>query len=330
VLRSDRLDFADGTQLANDLDNADVLEALDQRMRGRSLRGGCYLQGGFCLGSASFYDWLAGLDGEEYDGLAMDRISQVNQLRRGEETLAAAQRHEARFFNTCMIATALGAAASDAVEDGRVVSGVGGQYNFVAMSFALDDARSILMLRSTRSSNGEISSNIRWSYGHTTIPRHLRDIYVTEYGIADLRGKTDEECVCAMIAISDSRFQQTLVNDAIHARKLPKDFIIPVAWKGNSPSALRSQLKPARTSGLLPDYPFGSDFNEIESRLLPALGWLKATVSRRSRWPTLLVAIIKPGRVDAEALERMGLANPKSMKHRVMARLVAAALNRSQ
>ena len=31
-------------------------------------------------------------------------------------------------------------------------------------------------------------SNIRWSYGHTTIPRHLRDMVVTEYGVADLRG----------------------------------------------------------------------------------------------------------------------------------------------
>ncbi len=330
VLRNDRLEFADGTHLVNDLDKTDVLVALDLRMRGRPLRGGCYLQGAFCLGSANFYDWLAGLDGDDYDGLAMNRISEVNQLRRGEEVLDAVQRRQSRFFNTCMIATALGAAASDAVEDGRVVSGVGGQYNFVAMSFALDDARSILMLRSTRSANGVTSSNIRWNYGHTTIPRHLRDIYVTEYGIADLRGKTDEECVCAMIAISDARFQQPLVDDAIRARKLPKDFVLPSAWKGNTPAALRAQLKAARTSGMLPDYPFGSDFNEIESRLLPALGWLKATVSRRERWPQLLGAIIRPGRVDAEALERMGLANPKSMKHRVMARLVVAALNRSQ
>ena len=35
--------------------------------------------------------------------------------------------------------------------------------------------------------NGRTTSNIVWSYGHTTIPRHLRDIVVTEYGVADLR-----------------------------------------------------------------------------------------------------------------------------------------------
>ena len=329
ILRNDRIEFADGAYLNNDLDSTDVLEALDQRIRGRALRSGCYLQGGFCLGSAGFYEWLGALTGDDYDGLSMNRISEVNQLRRGDEILDAVQRRDSRFFNTCMIATALGAAASDAIDDGRVVSGVGGQYNFVAMSFALDDARSILMLRSTRSSNGESTSNIRWNYGHTTIPRHLRDIYVTEYGIADLRGKTDEECVFAMLAISDARFQQSLVDDAIRARKLPRDFSIPAAWKANTPDALRSQLKPVRTSGLLPDYPFGSDFDAVELRLLPALGWLKATLSRRARWPQLLGALVKPGKSDEEALERMGLANPQTLTHRLMARLVAAALNRN-
>ena len=44
------------------------------------------------------------------------------------------------------MATALGAAVSDALGDGRVVSGVGGQFDFVAMAGELDDARSILML----------------------------------------------------------------------------------------------------------------------------------------------------------------------------------------
>ena len=48
-----------------------------------------------------------------------------------------------------MMATALGDAVSDGLEDGRIVSGVGGQYNFVAMAHALDDARSVLMFRVT-------------------------------------------------------------------------------------------------------------------------------------------------------------------------------------
>jgi acyl-CoA hydrolase len=327
VLKDGYLVFADGTRIGNDLDDRDSLEMLDRRVQGRRLRGGCYLQGGFCLGSSVFYKWLENLEGDDYSGLEMSRISEVNLLHRGEERLAAAQRRRARFFNTCMIATALGASAADAIEDGRIVSGVGGQYNFVSMSYALDDARSVLMLRSTRESNGERSSNIRWNYGHTTIPRHLRDIYVSEYGIADLRGRTDEECVLSMIAISDARFQQSLVDDAIRARKLPVDFTIPEIWKANTPDGLHSRLKSARSSGLLPDYPFGSDFDETELRLLKALGWLKSMSAKPSTWHRLLQALIQPGGHDSEALKRMGLDRPRSFKEHVMARLVAGSLN---
>src|SRR5437588_7934177 len=61
------------------------------------------------------------------------------------------------------------------------------------MAHALEDGRSILMIRSTKEEDGRLLSNIRWSYGHVTIPRHLRDIVVTEYGIADLRGRSDAE-----------------------------------------------------------------------------------------------------------------------------------------
>ncbi len=327
-LSEDSVVFADGREIANDFDQPSTIEALDDAIAGRSLRGGCYLQGGFCLGSTTFYEWLSNLKGEDYEGLSMNRISEVNRLQRGEEALGIAQRRDARFFNTCMIATALGAAASDAIEDGRVVSGVGGQYNFVAMSHALDDARSILMLRSTRKAHGKVTSNIRWNYGHTTIPRHLRDIYVTEYGIADLRGKSDEDCTVAMIAISDARFHRELVDSAIEARKLPTDFRIPASWSMNSATSLRSRLHAAKSQGLLPDYPFGSDFNAIELKLLPALGWLKSTLAQPTRWSRLVSALCFPGATDQEALQRLSLAHPQSIKDRLLARLVAGALNR--
>ncbi|MBL0164851.1 MAG: acetyl-CoA hydrolase [Xanthomonadales bacterium] len=328
-LRNGRLRLADGTELANDLDDEHVLDVLDRHIEGRPLLGGCYLQGGFCLGTHALYGWLSSLTGEDYAGLEMSRISEVNRLQLGHERLAVLQRRNARFFNTCMLATALGAAASDALEDGRVVSGVGGQYNFVALANALVDGRSILMLRSMRMVNGEPSSNIRWNYGHTTIPRPLRDIYVTEYGIADLRGKTDQECATAMISISDAQFHRQLVDAAIAARKLPADFVIPPAWATNTAAQLQARLKPARSNGLLPDYPFGSDFNGIELRLLAGLGWLKAATAKASAWHRIASALIAPGVKDREALDRMGLAEPKSVKQRLLARLLTGALNRA-
>lgn len=328
-LEGELLNLPDGSNFPADFDDPQAQAALGAVIHGRKLQDGHYLNGGFSLGSSELYEWLAGLEGEDFDGLSMNRISEINQLHRGFEALARRQHRQARFFNTCMIATALGAAASDAIEDGRVVSGVGGQYNFVALAHELDDARSILMLRSNRQAHGESSSNIRWNYGHTTIPRHLRDIYISEYGIADLRGKSDEECVIAMLAISDARFHRSLVEQAIKARKLPGDFCIPESWSQNSPAALRQRLSAARARGLLPAWPFGSDFTPIELRLLAALGWLKATVARPGRWGQLLGAILMPGAGDTEALARMGLARPQTLRDRLKARLVSAALGRT-
>ena len=105
------------------------------------------------------------------------------------------------------------------------MSGVGGQYNFVAMAHELEGARSILLLRATREAPAaQRESNIVFNYGHTTIPRHLRDIVVTEYGIADLRGRTDAEVAAALIAIADARFQEGLAEQAKAAGKLPRDW----------------------------------------------------------------------------------------------------------
>ena len=157
-----------------------------------------------------------------------------------------AQRRHARFVNTTMMVTGLGAAVSDALEDGRVVSGVGGQYNFVAMAHALPEARSILCLRATRDGARRSDVNILWSYGHTTIPRHLRDIVVTEYGIADLRGRTDREVVEALVAIMDARFQERFVADAQRAGKLPRDYRIPDAARSNHPQRLAGRFAPWR------------------------------------------------------------------------------------
>ena len=124
----------------------------------------------------------------------MRGVAYVNQLYGPDQELRILQRRDARFVNTTMMVTLLGAAVSDGLADGRVVSGVGGQYNFVSMAHALPGARSILCVRATRiQRRAQLTSNIVWNYAHITIPRHLRDIVVTEYGVADLRGRTDQE-----------------------------------------------------------------------------------------------------------------------------------------
>src|SRR5580692_9387019 len=139
---------------------------------------GVVLHGGFFVGSRAFYRALRDMLPEISAKFGMTSISFVNEIYHGEDKKRRA-RVNARFLNDAMMATLLGDVISDALEDGRVVSGVGGQYNFIAQGFALDGARSAILLQSTRTAGGKTQSNIRWRYGHTTIPRHLRDIIIT-------------------------------------------------------------------------------------------------------------------------------------------------------
>ena len=110
---------------------------------------GVTLHGAFFLGPKSFYRALREMPAEQLARIQMMPVSFTNQLY-GDEDAKRRARVDARFVNTAMMATLMGAAISDGLEDGQVVSGVGGQYNFVAQAFALEGARSVLALESTR------------------------------------------------------------------------------------------------------------------------------------------------------------------------------------
>lgn len=296
---------------------------------GRLAREGRWLDGGFYLGSKDLYAWLRDLPDGERNGLGMTRISHINELYGGNETLERLQRRDARFFNTCMMGTLLGDAVSDALEDGRVVSGVGGQYNFVAMAHALRDGRSVLMFRATRHAGGKLSSSVLWNYGHVTIPRHLRDVMVSEYGAADLRGATDAECIERMLALADDRFVPALRTEAVAAGKLPRE-APPATRVRHTAESLAAALRPFRADGTLPDYPLGCDFTPVEQRLVKALGWLKqSTATPLGKARTIAAALLQGGSTDDEAMARMDLATPASIKHRLEARLLALALRRT-
>ncbi|SDW13721.1 MULTISPECIES: acetyl-CoA hydrolase/transferase C-terminal domain-containing protein [unclassified Pseudomonas] len=285
---------------------------------------GICIHGGFFLGPRSFYERLRELPKSRLLEFNMTRISYINELF-GQEQLKRLQRLDARFINTVFIMTLMGAGVADQLEDGRVLSGVGGQYNFVAQGHALEGGRSILLLRSWREAGGEISSNIVWDYGHCTIPRHLRDIVVTEYGIADLRGKTDAAVIEALLNISDSRFQPGLIEQAQKAGKLPKDFRLDPRFADNTSERL--QAIQARHPNLFPEYPLGCDFDDVERDLLRALNWLKSKFK--------LTEILELGKAALDAPEpwefaghlgRMQLTSPEGLKEELFQRLLLAGL----
>lgn len=297
---------------------------------GTCLLHGHILHGAFLLGPEAFYEALHNLPEDERQLFNMMPVSKVNDLF-GEEALERLQRRHARFINICMKVTLFGAAVSDGLEDGRIISGVGGQYNFVAMAHELEGARSILCLRATRTGSDGLESNIVFNYGHTTIPRHLRDIVITEYGIADLRGRTDAECAMAMIEIADSRFQEALRKQAQQAGKLPGSYEVPAHARNNTPGALWQKLEPLYTRGLLPAFPLGTDFDPTEQRLVHALSALKKVSGGRRGKLKLVRGILSVSEQpdDSAALIRMGLASPGSLKEKLLQRVVIFALRLS-
>jgi len=324
-----RIENGDGQSAAASFATPDARRDLLAHCTGRQLTGGALLHAAFFLGPRGFYAALRDLPETERRQFSMCGVSFVNQLDGRDQALKIAQRQHGRFLNSTMMVTLLGAAVSDGLADGRVVSGVGGQYNFVAMAHSLPGARSILTLRSTRGKNSQLTSNIRWSYANSTIPRHLRDVVVTEYGVADLRGLSDQDVVAALLNIADSRFQDGLKREAQAAGKLSRDYQIPDRHRNNMPRALEDRFILARARGLFSEFPFGTDFTGEEIVLAKALSSLKDKVS--GGWPrikTLVSAAASRG-VPAGTrpyLKRMSLLAPKSRQEWLWQRLLVQEL----
>ncbi len=325
--------LSDGsTKLSTNLADPSARAEICAHCLGDRVRRGVLIHGGFFLGPESFYDALRDMSDRQRRRINMTSVLNVNQLYGGEyasEELKRAQRQHARFVNACLMVTISGAAVSDGLDTGQMVSGVGGQYNFVSQAHALEGARSILMCKATRSQGRDVSSNIVFNYGHITIPRHLRDIYITEYGIADLRGKTDQEIIAALLNITDSRFQLELLREAKQAGKIAKGYEIPDAFRSNLPERLSEVLAPAQAQGHFPPFPFGCDFTPEELVIGKALKTLKARMAARFKKVSSLGRATAIRSVPDEAvplLRRLDLAEPATTKERMMRKLVVYAL----
>lgn len=342
ILRAD-CEFKGGQLLVDeeaitpDLSDEGSRAAIEAHAIGEQLSGGVVMHGGFYIGPESFYQGLRDLSDEERNGISMTSVCYINQLydhQYGRQSLKQAQRRHARFINSAMMVTLNGAAVSDGLENGQVLSGVGGQYNFVAMAHELPEGHSILTLRAVRNNGAEPASNIVFKYGHCTIPRHLRDFVVTEYGIAYLRGKSDQEVFQELIKIADSRFQPQLVSQAKKAGKIPQDWEVPAAFRNNTPERIHSVIGEFQKShDLFQRFPFGCDFTEEELKLGKALKWLKARGgSTKGKLGLLLKALRapEPDAAQKPLLERMGLSEPDDFHGRLERRLLMVGLTATE
>ncbi len=266
------LNLPSGESIPADLTDATSKQFILDKCLGKYLKSGKIIHAGFFFGSVDLYSALHNLSYDELQLFEMTSVARTNALLWSPELLEL-QRQQARFVNSSIMITSLGCMISDGLKNYQELSGVGGQHDFINMASQLKDARSIINCRSTRETKGIVTSNIVWDYPNLTISRYLRDIFVTEYGIADCRSKTDVEVIKSILNITDSRFQTDLLETAKRSGKLPRDYQIPTLFQNNYPEAITKIMQPFEQ--YCPPYPFGSDLTQTEQTLARALLYLK-------------------------------------------------------
>ena len=235
----------------------------------------------------------ASCDESDRAQLGMRGVAYVNQLYGPDMELRTLQRRDARFVNTTMMITLLGAAVSDGLADGRVVSGVGGQYNFVSMAHALPGGRSILCLRATRTSGGQIDVEhrveLRARDDSASSARYRRH-RVRSCGPARPHGQRNHRCVAEHRRLAlpgrAAREGQGGAQDCAglsHSGGVSREHA----------AAAGERVRRHRAGGFFSEYPFGTDLTAEEIVLARALKLLQSrTATRAGKLRTLAAALV--------------------------------------
>lgn len=318
--------LSSGEKIPADLSNQAAKKKIIEACLGTHLQTGKILHAGFFIGSCEFYQRLRDLTIDELQQIEMSTIARTNALSWSQRLLAL-QRRNARFVNSTMMLTLGGAIVSDGLKDLQEISGVGGQFDFVMMAQQLKSARSIIACPSTRMARKGVESNIVWDYPNQTISRYLRDIVVTEYGIADCRSKTDTEILKAILNVTDSRFQQSLLKKAKQFGKVPSDYQIPKSYQNNFPHNIELMIRNFQKQGYFNPYPFGDDLTAEEHVIERALLYLKKC-NKVKLFLVLFAAwfyFASDGKY-LPYLKRMKLDKPKNVKEFVYKKLLKFVL----
>jgi acyl-CoA hydrolase len=155
----------------------------------------------FAFGTEELYAWLGG--NQDVAFLPVDVVNNPDVIARNRGIVT---------INGALAIDIHGQVVADTLA-GRQFSGIGGHEDFVAgPGLSLDD-RSLLCLPSTATVGGEVRSRIvPWfdAGAVITTPRHQIDVVVTEYGIAELQGKTVRQRGEALAAIAHPDFRDGL------------------------------------------------------------------------------------------------------------------------
>ena len=115
--------------------------------------------------------------------------------------------------------------ASSESDGHRHISGTGGQLQFVRGAYASQGGKSFICLSSTYEKRGERRSRIVFNLtpgNIVTTPRSDVMYVVTEFGMANLKGKCVAERAKAIIALAHPDFREDLERQAYENRLIPR------------------------------------------------------------------------------------------------------------
>jgi acyl-CoA hydrolase len=172
----------------------------------------------FAAGTERLYEWLDG--NQDVAFLPVEIVNSPDVIARNREMVT---------INGAMAIDIQGQVIADTI-NGTQYSGIGGHEDFVSGPALSLEAKSLLCFPSTVEVGGVAQSRIvPWFEAGAVIttPRHQVDVIVTEYGAAELQGKTIHQRGEALAAIAHPDFRDELLEAAERASGgrsvLPRD-----------------------------------------------------------------------------------------------------------
>ncbi len=157
---------------------------------------------GFAFGTSKLFDYISG--NPDVEMMPMDYVN---------NPVVIAQHDNMVSVNSCLQVDLLGQVVSDTIGLNQF-SGVGGQVDFVRGATMSKGGRSIIAMPST--AKGDTISKIVpkiTDYSAVTTTRNDVNYIVTEFGIAQLKGKTMRERARALISIAHPNFRDELCEE---------------------------------------------------------------------------------------------------------------------
>ena len=155
----------------------------------------------FAAGSAELYEWLD--DNDTVRFLPVDIVNSPESISRNREMIT---------INGAMSIDLAGQVIADTI-GGAQFSGIGGHEDFIAGAGLELSDRSLICLPSTTTHDGVLVSRIAGMAAAgsiVTTPRHQVDVVITEFGVAELAGKTVRARAAALAAIAHPDFRAEL------------------------------------------------------------------------------------------------------------------------